>query len=304
MPPERLTVHPSGGYHPAMTPSLRALANAGVPVLEAAPLAPGGVAAPTLLAELYVFYGDSVTSRLPRVRSDDARAAWLNEQLETLGPSERYYAMFDQPSAEWMYIAPGSDPRWLARVWATHVDMALLLSEDGSRLVMVLGVVGIPDLLALAHRTTDVLALRADRERLDSALSDVAGLLRVAHPPARISLRTDELFLAPVFTTLPASSPPQRRDTWFADAFERWRTTAPALDDHRMPGELGPYEVSLGGAPYVASLAVYAETPAVLARVWAKAGHGRLVILDGARTRALALTCANETFEARIVLLA
>ena len=77
MPPERLTVHPSGGYHPAMTPSLRALANAGVPVLEAAPLAPGGVAAPTLLAELYVFYGDSVTSRLPRVRSDDARAAWL-----------------------------------------------------------------------------------------------------------------------------------------------------------------------------------------------------------------------------------
>ena len=90
-----------------MTPSLRALANAGVPVLEAAPLAPGGVAAPTLLAELYVFYGDSVTSRLPRVRSDDARAAWLNEQLETLTPlfvqheaADLYRALADETEDE------------------------------------------------------------------------------------------------------------------------------------------------------------------------------------------------------------
>ena len=287
-----------------MPPSPRAFANAGVSVVATVPSAPGGVTPPTLFAELYVFYGESVTSRLPRVRSAEARATWLRSQLESLGPCERYHAVIAQPDETWTVIDAGRDPNWLPRLWTEDTHILLLLSEDGTRLLMLMDIVGSPDTLALAHRTLDVLALRADRARLDLALSSVAGLLRVARPQARVSLRTDKLYAGPVAMTLPAFSSDERRDTWFTDAFERWRTMAPSLDDHRMPSELGPYEVSLAGAPYIASLGVYANTPATLARVWAKSGHDRFVILDGDRTRALALACSDGTFEARIVAIA
>jgi hypothetical protein len=280
-----------------VTPS-PALANAGISVLATIPSAPGGATAPTLLAELYVFFGDSVTSRFPLVRSADARATWLASQLATLGPTTRYYAVVGPPSSDWLYIdAP--DPGWLARLWATRPSLVLLLSDDGTRLLMLLDVAGIPDTLALAHPTSDVLALRDDRARLDEALSSVPALLRVAAPPARVSIRTDDLFVTPAFT-IPAFSTEQRLETWFVDAFERWRTS---LEDRAFAGHLGPYEVSLASATYVGTLAVYAKSPADLALVWANSGRRRLVLLDSSRTRALAFSCTDDQFEARMTVL-
>jgi hypothetical protein len=284
---------------------LRALRAAGLGVLERVATA-SEIEPASLFDELCPFCSESTTSRIESVRSAEAVDAWLASQLATVPTKPTCFIVDFWTSAmakrEWLRVAPPADPAWLARLWRTEPvpGAILVMSPDAGR---VLFVTDLYDgyLRAVALPTADVLAMRAERARLDRALAATPGLLRV---PMRLSpraLHASELVATDPAYTLPLTSSDARCEAWLEDTFERWRAIPPRLDDRPTPEHIGPYVLSLAGTELLAAFGAYFETPSVVATVWRISGLDRLAIVDVDHTRALSVSREGDHYAARIV---
>jgi hypothetical protein len=260
-----------------------------------------------LFAEVYPFAADSVTSRIDKVQSPQVLDAWFASQLASLQTTPTCFMLEHWTSGtgrpEWLVIAPPADPGWLARLWrAVPRDSILLLSPDQRRLLFVFDQFD-GHLRAVATETARVMAMRADRLRLDAALAATPGLLRVPMPPSPRALHARELVASAPTYTLALSSSDARREAWLADAFERWRRIPSPLDDRTDAETVGPYLFSLAGAETLATFGAYIETRSALTTLWRNAGYEQLAIIDADYTRALHLSRDSQRYAARIVTL-
>lgn len=286
------------------------LAAAELRIVAWVPSTPGGLTPQPLLDELSTFYSQRWTARIADDRDSREIAAWLGENLATLGDTASFYVMDhlvdrNRPvgsTARWVYVDAGTDRGWLAKAWCTRPGSLLVVSEDGARVLLVLQDPAVSFVHALAYSTADALALRAEHARLDRVLAATPGLVRVDAGTARVPIVAHQIYGGPPSSTLSGFSADAQRDGWFLDALERWRNQAAPLRDRHL-ADLGPFEISLANTICIATLGAYVKTPSVLLRLWAAAGHDRLVLFDDDRRRAFALCVGAAGFEARSVVL-